>query len=112
MAGWSVFPVGPYLKIRDALPSAELVDASALTTTLRMVKSPAEIALMRQASRISDRAMAAGLAEIRAGNTEAQVVASKPTRDFDQGRMGGAITPDRFVSLVYTDLSRKEQQTK
>lgn len=46
-------------------------------------------------------------AAIQAGRTEAEVVASKPTKDFDQGRMGGAITPDRFVSLVYTDLSRK-----
>jgi glyoxylase-like metal-dependent hydrolase (beta-lactamase superfamily II) len=44
---------------------------------------------------------------IRAGKTLEQVVASKPTADFDQGRLGGAITPDRFVSLVYTDLSRK-----
>lgn len=44
---------------------------------------------------------------IRAGKTLEEVVASKPTADFDQGRMGGAITPDRFVALVYTDLSRK-----
>jgi len=44
---------------------------------------------------------------IRAGKTVEQVVASKPTADFDQGRMGGAITPDRFVSLVYTDLARR-----
>jgi cyclase len=48
------------------------------------------------------------LTAIRDGKTEEQVVASKPTKDFDEGRMGGAITPDRFVSLVYTDLSRKE----
>ena len=46
-------------------------------------------------------------AAIRAGKTEAEVVASKPTKDFDEGRMGGAITPDRFVSLVYTDVSRR-----
>jgi len=46
------------------------------------------------------------LTAIRAGKTVAEVVASKPTADFDQGRMGGAITPDRFVTLVYTDLSR------
>ncbi|HZM94446.1 MAG TPA: MBL fold metallo-hydrolase [Vicinamibacterales bacterium] len=46
-------------------------------------------------------------AAIKQGKTEAEVVASKPTRDFDEGRMGGAITPDRFVSLVYTDLSRR-----
>lgn len=45
---------------------------------------------------------------IRAGKTLEQVVASKPTADFDQGRLGGAITPDRFVTLVYTDLSRRE----
>jgi cyclase len=46
-------------------------------------------------------------AAIKAGKTEQEVVASKPTQDFDDGRLGGAITPDRFVSLVYTDLSRK-----
>jgi glyoxylase-like metal-dependent hydrolase (beta-lactamase superfamily II) len=47
------------------------------------------------------------LSAIRAGKTLEEVVASKPTADFDQGRMGGAITPDRFVTLVYTDLSRR-----
>ena len=52
---------------------------------------------------IRDRVTAA----IKAGRTEAEVVASKPTKDFDAGRLGGAITPDRFVSLVYTDLSRR-----
>ena len=52
---------------------------------------------------VRDRVSAA----IRAGKTVEQVVASKPTADFDNGRMDGAITPDRFVTLVYTDLSRK-----
>src|SRR6185295_8325984 len=47
------------------------------------------------------------LTAIRAGRSLEQVVASKPTADFDQGRLGGAITPDRFVTLVYTDLSRR-----
>src|ERR1035438_2575614 len=53
---------------------------------------------------VRDRVMSA----IRAGKTLEQVVASKPTSDFDQGRMGGAITPDRFVTLVYQDLSKKK----
>jgi glyoxylase-like metal-dependent hydrolase (beta-lactamase superfamily II) len=52
---------------------------------------------------VRDRVMTA----IRAGKTQQEVVASKPTADFDQGRMGGAITPDRFVTLVYQDLSRR-----
>lgn len=43
---------------------------------------------------------------IREGRTLDEVVASKPTADFDAGRLAGAITPDRFVTLVYTDLSR------
>jgi cyclase len=53
---------------------------------------------------VRDRVMSA----IRGGKTLEQVVASKPTSDFDQGRMGGAITPDRFVTLVYQDLSTKK----
>ncbi len=53
---------------------------------------------------VRDRVMTA----IRAGKTQQEVVASKPTADFDQGRLGGAITPDRFVTLVYQDLVRKK----
>jgi hypothetical protein len=53
---------------------------------------------------VRDRVMSA----IRGGKTLEQVVASKPTSDFDQGRMGGAITPDRFVTLVYQNLSTKK----
>ncbi len=44
---------------------------------------------------------------IREGKTLDQVLAAKPTQDFDNGRLGGAITPDRFVALVYTDLMRR-----
>ena len=44
---------------------------------------------------------------IREGKTVEQVVAAKITKDFDPGRLGGAITPDRFVTLVYADLSRR-----
>jgi cyclase len=53
---------------------------------------------------VRDRVMTA----IRAGKTQQEVIASKPTADFDPGRMGGAITPDRFVGLVYQDLARKK----
>ena len=45
---------------------------------------------------------------IQEGKSLEQVVASKPTADFDKDRLGGAITPDRFVTLVYTDLARKK----
>jgi Xaa-Pro aminopeptidase len=76
IAGLDVFPAPAYMAIAAAAPRAELVDASDLTAHLRMVKSPAELELLRAASRISDRAMQAGLEEIRAGNTEVQVAAA------------------------------------
>ena len=44
-----------------------------------------------------------------ARQTLEEVVAAKPTSDFDEARLAGAITPDRFVTLVYTDLSRSGQ---
>ena len=45
--------------------------------------------------------------QIALGKTLQQVIDSKPTADFDQGRLGGNITPERFTTLVYTDLSRR-----
>lgn len=44
---------------------------------------------------------------ISEGKTLQQVIDAKPTADFDQGRLGGNITPERFTTLVYTDLSRR-----
>jgi Xaa-Pro aminopeptidase len=76
IAGFHVFPVPAYLALRERLPDARLVDASDLTANLRIVKSPAELDLMRAASRISDDAMRAGLAVIEEGATETAVAAA------------------------------------
>ena len=45
------------------------------------------------------------------GKTLQQVLDAKPTADFNEGRLGGNITPDRFVTLIYTDLSRRMGKT-
>jgi glyoxylase-like metal-dependent hydrolase (beta-lactamase superfamily II) len=44
---------------------------------------------------------------IAEGKTLQQAVDAKPTADYDQGRLGGNITPERFTTLVYADLSRR-----
>jgi glyoxylase-like metal-dependent hydrolase (beta-lactamase superfamily II) len=44
---------------------------------------------------------------ISEGKTLQQVLDAKPTADFNEGRMGGNITPNRFTTLIYTDLSRR-----
>jgi Xaa-Pro aminopeptidase/Xaa-Pro dipeptidase len=76
VAGYAVLPAPTYLALQAAAPGVELVDASDLTADLRMRKSPAELDLMRAASRISDRAMAAGLEQVRDGSSEVDVAAA------------------------------------
>ncbi len=43
-----------YLSLQAALPDLQLVDAGGLLARLRLVKSPAEIALQRQAARAAE----------------------------------------------------------
>ena len=76
IAGYGYFPAPVYLTLAERLPDATLTDAGAVTAALRMVKSPAELDLMRAASEISDRAMAAGLAEVHDGAAEIDVAAA------------------------------------
>lgn len=44
--------------------------------------------------------------QIRSGKTVEQIVASKPTAEFDEWRKGTR-SPEEFVKTVYQDLSRK-----
>ena len=76
VAGYRILPATVYLGVKRELPDVEIEDASDITTDLRMIKSNAELSLMRAASRISDEAMRAGLSEIRVGNTEVQAAAA------------------------------------
>ena len=76
IAGYAYFPAPAYLKLVERIPDGRFRDASPVTGALRMVKSHAELDLMRAASQISDAAMAAGLAEIRPGATEIDVAAA------------------------------------
>ncbi|MBR7508468.1 hypothetical protein KC216_21645, partial [Mycobacterium tuberculosis] len=55
---------------------AKLVDAADLVPTLRRVKSPAEIAVVREAARMADRAYEAARAEIRPGADEGRTLAA------------------------------------
>lgn len=54
-----------YQRLQDALPGAEFVDAAAAIWALRMRKSPAEIACLREACRVTDVAFAQFFAELR-----------------------------------------------
>ena len=57
-------------------PGTTLVEASDLVSRLRLVKSPAELAHVREAGRLADAAYAAAVAETRAGAFEGDILAA------------------------------------
>jgi len=66
-------PVGDYLSIVETLPDMTFVDAAPQFIKLRMVKTPEEVAYMRQAADITGRARQRMFDEIRPGMTERDV---------------------------------------
>ena len=76
VTGLRVLPAPLMEALRSAAPSLRLEDASALTTALRMVKSPAEVDVLSEAARISDLGMAAGLEAVHEGAREIEMAAA------------------------------------
>lgn len=64
-----------YEELRRALPNARFVDASLLVNWVRMVKSPAELAYMRQAGKIATRVMHAAMNAIAPGVRQCDAMA-------------------------------------
>lgn len=74
------------LKLAAALDGlCTLVDVSRLIPALRVTKSAAEIACVREAARLSDAADRAGLAAIRPGADEGEILAAQHTAIFAGG---------------------------
>lgn len=48
------------------------------------------------------------LAQIKAGKTLEQIIASQPSQDMDAIWGKGFMQPDNFIRLLYSDLSRKQ----
>jgi len=71
--GWFL-PINFYEALSSALPRIE--DATGIVETLRRVKSSAEIACLEESGRQADAGISAGLAAIREGATENDVVAA------------------------------------
>ena len=66
-------PAHMLLAIQKALPSASFMHGSALLSTLMRIKDSHELDLMRQAAKIADDSLAAGLAALKEGATELDV---------------------------------------
>ena len=69
-------PYAHHTRLRSDLPELELVDVTALFQQLRTVKSEEEIAWLRRAAELTDRAIWAVAEASRPGTTELELVAA------------------------------------
>lgn len=76
VVGWEILPASLVEHVRRMRPEAEFIDIGAEAAALRAVKTPAEIALIREACRITSKGAAALRREARAGRTEHELAAS------------------------------------
>ena len=74
LVGYSVMTLPVYTSLQRDLPGVELVKADDTLVNLRIIKSDNEIALMKKAFAVSEKAIDAILAEIKPGMTELQVI--------------------------------------
>ncbi|NQW08651.1 MAG: M24 family metallopeptidase [Alphaproteobacteria bacterium] len=65
-----------YEHLKAGLPNATAVNANSLVNWARVVKSPAEIAYMREAARIVEATMAVGIEHVRPGTRQCDAVAA------------------------------------
>jgi Xaa-Pro dipeptidase len=80
-------------RVRAGLPRATFADLSGLVERERIVKSPREIAQVRRAAAISDRALQAGLGAAAEGVTEREVAAAIFAELIEAGSESPAIPP-------------------
>jgi Xaa-Pro dipeptidase len=86
-------PAALWEGIREALPGVDWTDASGLVTAERMVKSERELAYVRRAAAVSDRALQAGLSAAAEGVTEREIAAVIYAELIGAGSESPAVPP-------------------
>ncbi|MGY2049750.1 M24 family metallopeptidase [Methylobacterium sp. JK268] len=82
-----------FAQVEAALPRAGLVDLGPLVAELRLIKSPAEIDLIRQASGIADAALRRAAAACRAGGSQRDAALAATAAFIELGADPGAPGP-------------------
>jgi Xaa-Pro aminopeptidase len=76
LVGEDVLPVSFYRKITAALPHVVFAPADAILMGLRKIKTPAEIAMLRQASAVGSRMLDKMLAAVTPGASHGDIIAA------------------------------------
>jgi Xaa-Pro dipeptidase len=82
---------GVVVRLQEALPGWEFVDAVDLFTRLRIIKSDEEIALIRRAISITEISIAATFASLEAGVSEQEVASYLSQEMRRRGARGGGL---------------------
>lgn len=82
-----------FMALQKALPTCTIVDAHAEISSIRLLKTPDEIARLKQAILISEVALEATIAQVRVGQTEKQVEAILLAELFRAGCDGLSFSP-------------------
>jgi Xaa-Pro aminopeptidase len=90
-AGLELMPVKIYQALRQALDGVELIEAEALVTDLRAIKTPAEQSVMRYAYQLAQTGMQAAFDAIHEGATERDVAAAAEFAMRSRGSEGMGI---------------------
>lgn len=77
-----------FMRLQEALPSAEWTDGSAVVREVRAVKSAAELAALRKSAMVADEAFREGLKSIREGVAEIDVMAAIEAQMRRRGHFG------------------------
>lgn len=85
IAGWHLFPHAILQNIVHALPGVELVNADEVVREVMKTKSPAELACLREAARISEIGFKAVLENVHEGMTELQLCGIAAAAMLDSG---------------------------
>ena len=85
IVSWSITTLPVWMRLQSDLPGVQFVKADDTLIDLRIVKSPAEIALMKKAFQISEAAIDAILGEIKPGMTELQVIGIAQREIYQRG---------------------------
>ncbi|MFA5864221.1 MAG: Xaa-Pro peptidase family protein [Phycisphaerae bacterium] len=85
VAGYLVTTMPVIEGIRAAFPNAQIINADNIMTSLRQIKSPAELDCLREGFRISEIALDEVLKRIKPGLTELQVVGIAQQAYYENG---------------------------
>ncbi len=99
---------GRFEKLKAALPRARFVDLGPLVNELRLIKSPAEIALIRRAASVADRARVRAAEACVAGGSQRDAAKAAVAAFVDLGAEAswpGPISAGRGGDFLHAPLS-------